>query len=76
MTAPYHAEALSVMPGRCFRMVSGSAGEAGPTHCPDTPGWRGRFQARDGRWYTVDACNGHSGPLHDPRPIQPHPDPG
>src|SRR6266542_1060830 len=38
--------------------------------------WRGRFQARDGRWYTVDACDGHSGPLHDPRRIRPHQDPG
>jgi hypothetical protein len=32
MTA-YHAEAFFVMPGRCFRMVSGGDGEAGPTHC-------------------------------------------
>lgn len=76
MTAPYHAKAFFVMAGRCFRMISGGAGQAGPTHCPQTPVWRGRFQARDGRCYTVDACDGHSGPLHDPRPIQPHPDPG
>ena len=55
------------MAGRCFRMISGSAGEAGPNHCPETPVWRGRFQARDGRWYTVDACEGHRGPLHIPR---------
>jgi hypothetical protein len=41
-------------------------GEAGPTHCSDPPVWRGRFEARNGRWYTVDACDGHCGPLHDP----------
>jgi hypothetical protein len=75
VTAPYHAKAFFVMPGRCFRMVSGD-GEAGPTHCPNTRVWRGRFQATDGRWYTVDACNGHRGPLHDPRAIRPHQDPG
>jgi hypothetical protein len=76
MTAPYHAESFFVMAGRCFRMVSSGGGEAGPTHCPDTPEWRGRLQATDGRCYTVDACDGHSGPLHDPRPIQPHQNPG
>ena len=74
-TAPYHAESFFVMPGRCFRMMS-SDGKAGPIHCPDPPVWLGRFRATDGRWHTVDACDGHRGPQQGALLIQPHQDPG
>jgi hypothetical protein len=70
VAAPYESEAFFVAAGRCFRLVS-SGDEAGPTHCPDPAVWRGRFKARDGRWYTVDACDGHYGPLQDVSPIRP-----
>jgi hypothetical protein len=59
---PHYAEAFAPMEGRCFRMVSRSR-EGGPIHCPERAAWRGRFCARDGRRYTVDACEGHCHPL-------------
>jgi hypothetical protein len=56
--APYYAEAFSLLPGRCFRMVT-HHGEAGPTHCPTPVTWRGSWRAPNGRRYWVDACQGH-----------------
>jgi hypothetical protein len=38
--APYYAEAFSLLPGRCFRLIA-HKGEAGPTHCPELVAWRG-----------------------------------
>jgi hypothetical protein len=56
--APYYAEAFSLMPGRCFRLIARD-GEGGPTHCPEPPVWRGSWRAPDGRRYRVEACQGH-----------------
>jgi hypothetical protein len=42
--APYYTQALSPLPGRCFRLVA-SQGEAGPTHCSEPVAWRGSWRA-------------------------------
>jgi hypothetical protein len=43
----HYAEAFAVMPGQCFRMVQGKAGQQGaPTHCPDPVEYRGKFVAQ------------------------------
>jgi hypothetical protein len=62
MAELYYAESFAPMEGRCFRMVSRTF-EGGPIHCPKPAAWRGSFYARDGRRYTVDACEGHYDPL-------------
>jgi AAA ATPase-like protein len=49
----YYAEAFAPLAGRCFRLVSRVDRQAGPDHCPKPPTWRGRFRAKDGRWYIV-----------------------
>jgi len=59
---PCYAEVFAPMPGRCFRMVSRGSEGGGPTHCPEPPVWRGSFPARNGRRYTVEACEGHRPP--------------
>ena len=56
-TAPYYTQALSPLPGRCFRLVSGGEG-GGPTHCPEPPVWR-PFRTPNGRRYRVEAYEGH-----------------
>jgi hypothetical protein len=68
--APYHGEAFSPVTGRCFRLVSRQDGQAGPIHCPEPPQWSGSFQARDGRRYAVQACDGHRAPLQNARPLR------
>jgi hypothetical protein len=57
--APYYAEAFSLLPGRCFRMVTRHGGGAGPTHCPEPVVWRGSWRAPKGRGYRIEACDGH-----------------
>jgi hypothetical protein len=54
---PYYAEVFAPMPGRCCRFIS--RGGQGPDRCPESPTWRGTFRGRNGRRYTVDACEGH-----------------
>jgi hypothetical protein len=49
----------------------GSDYYAGPDHCPEPPTWQGRFRAKDGGWYQVDACDGHAGVLTDRRRLRP-----
>jgi hypothetical protein len=58
-TATYYTQAFSPLPGRCFRLVSRGNEGGGPTHCPEPPTWRGTFRARNGRRYTLEACEGH-----------------
>jgi hypothetical protein len=58
----YYAEVFAPMAGRCFGMVSGGSEGGGPTHGPEPPTWRGTFRARNGRRYTVEACEGHRPP--------------
>jgi hypothetical protein len=67
--APHYAEAFSPIPGRCFRLVSRQDDQAGPAHCPEPPRWQGTFRAKDGRRYTVRACDGHRGPLGHAPPL-------
>jgi hypothetical protein len=45
--ASYYAEGFSPLPGRCFRLVTGTARTADTLPEPAT--WRGTFRARDGR---------------------------
>jgi hypothetical protein len=67
-TAPYYAEAFLPLPGRCFRLVARD-GEGGPAHCPESPRWRGSFQAKDSRRYIVEAYDGHRSGLEQARRI-------
>jgi hypothetical protein len=67
--APYSAEAFSPTPGRCFRPVSRQDDQAGPIRCPEPPRWQGTFRAKDGHRYTVQACDGHGGPLEHAPPL-------
>jgi hypothetical protein len=46
----------------------------GPTHCPEPPTWRGTFRARNGRRYTLEACEGAGRPRRRP-PKRPAGDP-
>jgi hypothetical protein len=32
-------------------------------HCPYAIEWRGRFQDGNGKWHTVEACDGHRADL-------------
>jgi hypothetical protein len=75
MTTPYHAEASFVMAGRCFRMISGGAGEAGPTHCPDIRSGGAGSRRRMGAGTPSTPATVTPG-RYDPQPIQPHPDHG
>jgi hypothetical protein len=56
--APYYAEAFSLLPSRCFRMVAHHGG-SGPTHCPKPVAWRGSWRAPNSRRYRMEACEGH-----------------
>jgi hypothetical protein len=67
---PHYAEAFSPIAGRCFRLVSRQDQQAGPVHCPEPPRWRGTFRAKDGRRYSVEACDGHRGGLEQARRIR------
>jgi hypothetical protein len=73
-TAPYYTQAFSPLPDRCFRLVSGGEG-GGPTHCPESPVWRGTFRARNGRRYRVEACEGHRPPADQGGEPADHADP-
>jgi hypothetical protein len=57
--AAYYAEAFTLQPGRCFRLVDQHGGGAGPTHCPKPAAWRGWWRAPNGRRYRVEACQDH-----------------
>jgi Domain of unknown function (DUF1917) len=49
----------------CFRFVTDAAGR--PAHCPKPPAWSGVFRDRQGRPYTVRACEDHRGGLKHAR---------
>jgi hypothetical protein len=55
--APYYAEAFTLAPGRCFRLIG--RGGQGPAPCPEPPVWRGSWRAPNGIRYRVEACEGH-----------------
>jgi hypothetical protein len=74
-TAPYYTEAFFPTPSRCFRPVSSGNEGGGPTHCPEPPTWRGAFRARNGRRYTVEACEGHWPPADQGGEPADHADP-
>jgi hypothetical protein len=67
----HYAEAFTLSPGRCFRMVQ-LPGVGHPAHCSQPIAWHGRFRAADKRLYRVDACEDHAdelgAPLTDLRP--------
>lgn len=70
--ADHYAEAFFVQPGSCWRMISASDGTGHPTHCPETPVWRGRWQDGAGKWWPkVESCDGHAEELLDVRRIRP-----
>ncbi len=62
--AEHYANAFTITPGQCFRMVvaNGSAtrrtARAGATH--------GRWRSAANKLYRVDACDGHKGELAAP----------
>jgi hypothetical protein len=59
-----YAESFTVMPGRCFRLISRPTAHGQPDHFPERVAWRGTFTDRAGRRHEVDACDGHVGDLH------------
>ncbi len=62
MMGEHYANAFTVTPGQCFRMVI--ANEAGhPTHCPEPVTVRGRWRSAANKVYRVDACDGHADEL-------------
>lgn len=63
--ATHYAEAFTVLPGRCFRMVTDPdpARRGQPTHCGEPVVWRGRFRTPGEKTYGVDACEGHGDDL-------------
>jgi hypothetical protein len=66
----HYAEAFTVIPGQCFRMIQGKAGQQGaPTHCPDPVEYRGNFIDAKGKHHEVEACNGHRADLDAVRRI-------
>ena len=63
-TKPHYAESFTVMPGRCFRLITRLTAHGQPDHCPEAVVWRGRFTDRAGRRHEVDACDGHTSDLY------------
>jgi hypothetical protein len=61
----HYADAFTILPGRCFRMVTDPEPRrlGHPDHCDEPVVWRGRFRTRGERVYRVDACEGHGGEL-------------
>jgi hypothetical protein len=73
MDLPHYAEAFTTQRDRCFRFVAGedSRRQGQPTPCLAHVAWRGTFRAPGGRYYRLEACSGHAGPLQDRRPVNP-----
>jgi hypothetical protein len=65
MADPYFANAFTLTPGRCFRMIT-LPGVGHPSHCQEPVAWHGRWRAGDGRLFRVDACVGHAEGLGAP----------
>jgi hypothetical protein len=62
----HYAEAFTVIPGQCFRMIQGKAGQQGaPTHCPDRPIYWGRFRDSKQKSHDVEACEDHATDLYE-----------
>jgi hypothetical protein len=62
----HYAEAFTVIPGQCFRMIQGKAGQQGaPTHCPDPVEYRGKFIDAKGKHHEVEACEEHAGDFYE-----------
>jgi len=61
----HYAEAFTLLPGRCFRMVTDPEPrrQGQPTHCDAAVVWRGRFRTGGEDVYGVDACDEHGGEL-------------
>ena len=61
----HYAEAFTLIPGRCFRMVTDpeSRRRGQPIHCEESVVWRGRFLTRGEDVYRVDACGEHGDEL-------------
>jgi hypothetical protein len=57
--ADHFAECVFSEPGRCWRLVTDSAGR--PDHCAEPVVWTGRTQlsGREGRVLTVWSCDRH-----------------
>jgi hypothetical protein len=73
----YYSEAFSVMPGRCFRLLTRTRAHGQPEHCPAPVLWRGVFTdrtGRRGRWTPATATQGtwtDYGPASDSVPRRP-----
>jgi hypothetical protein len=55
----HFANAFTLTPGRCFRMVA-LPGVGHPSHCSEPVAWHGRWRAADDRLYRMDACEGQA----------------
>jgi hypothetical protein len=65
MTTAHYAQAFTVVPGRCFRLVEQPTAHGQPDHCPAQVVWHGTFTDRAGKRHQVDACDGHEGDVKD-----------
>jgi hypothetical protein len=63
--ASHYAQAFTVMPGRCFRMISKPTAHGQPDHCPAPVVYHGVFVDGTGRRWEVDACSGHASDLEE-----------
>ncbi len=60
---PHYCEAFYPQSRQCFRLIHAEDGTGHAQHCPYITEWRGRFQDRAGKWWTVESCNGHRADL-------------
>ena len=59
----HYANAFTLDPESCFRMVPAGNGTGHAQHCPHPIAWSGRFQDGSGTWHIVRACDGHRADL-------------
>jgi len=61
----HYANAFTIEPGRCFRMVQ-QVGVGHPAHCPGPVTTRGRWRSAAEQLFRVDACDDHARELVAP----------
>jgi hypothetical protein len=70
VTTAHYAESFTVVPGRCFRLIT-RPGHDDPDHCPAAVVWHGRFKDRAGKRHEVDACDVDAGDLEACQAVSP-----
>jgi hypothetical protein len=68
----HYADAFTIIPGRCFRMVHDPdpRHRGQPIFCREPVVWRGRLYTAGKNVYRVDSCETHSDELINCTPIQ------